>query len=106
MHISVLLQQVEVQHELLQDAVHLERDGEVQLVSTGSAGKNNVYLRRCGGVSAIVHVEVVVAVQLQQVEVQHEPLQDAVRLERDGAVQVALISRPEYPAIQLAILPL
>lgn len=56
--------------------------------------------------SAIVHVEVVVAVELQQVEVQHEPLQDAMRLERHRAVQVALVARPEHTAVELAVLPL
>lgn len=55
---------------------------------------------------AIVHVEMVVAVELQQVEVQHEALQDAVRLEGDGAVQIALVARPQHAAVQLAVLAL
>lgn len=55
---------------------------------------------------AVVHVEVVIAVELQQVEVQHEPLQYAVRLEGDGAVEVALIARPQNTAIELPVLPL
>lgn len=68
--------------------------------------KTATHLRRRGGVRAIVHVQMVVAVELQHLEVQHEPLQDAVRLEGDGAVQVALVAGPEHAAVHLAVLPL
>lgn len=54
----------------------------------------------------IIHVEMIVAVELQQVEVQHEPLQYAVRLKRHRAVQVAFVARPEHAAVHLAVLSL
>lgn len=65
-----------------------------------------IRLGRRSVVSAIIHIEVVVAVQLQQVEVQHKPLQYRVRLERDGAVEVPLIPRPDHASVQLSILTL
>lgn len=52
---------------------------------------------------AVVDVEVIVAVQLEEVEAQHETLQDRVRLEGDNAVQVAFVLRPQHSAIYLAI---
>lgn len=52
---------------------------------------------------AVVNVQMVVAVQLQEVEPEHEPLQDRVGLERDDAVQVALVLRPEHRAIYLPV---
>lgn len=56
--------------------------------------------------SAIVDVKVVIAVELQQVKMQHEPLQNAVRLEGDSAVQVPLVAGPQHAAIELPVLTL
>lgn len=55
---------------------------------------------------SVIHIQMVIAVELQHVEVQHEALQHAVRLEGDGAVQVALVARPDHAAFHLAVLPL
>lgn len=54
----------------------------------------------------IIHNQMIVAVELQQVKMQHEPLQDAVRLKRHRAVQVAFITGPEHASVNLAVLPL
>jgi hypothetical protein len=39
----------------------------------------------------VIYEEMVVAVELQDVEAEHEPLQDGVRLEGDDTVQVSLV---------------
>lgn len=51
----------------------------------------------------IVDVEMVVTVQLQEVETQHEALQDRVSLEGDDAVEVALVLRPQEGAVDLPV---
>lgn len=56
------------------------------------------------GVGAVVDEQVVVAVELQLVEAQHETLQDRVRLERDDTVQVGLVLRAQQRAVDLAVL--
>lgn len=61
------------------------------------------YLVSADRVRAVVHVQVIVAVHLHHVEAQHEALQNGVRLERDDAVQVALVLRPEYGTLNLAV---
>jgi len=43
---------------------------------------------------SIVDQQVIVAVELQHVEAEHEALQHRVRLEGDDAVQIPLILRP------------
>lgn len=61
------------------------------------------YLVTADRVRAIVDVEMVVAVQLQLVETQHEPLEDAMRLEGDGAVKVPLVLRDENRPVDLPV---
>lgn len=58
---------------------------------------------RADRMRSIVHVQVIVTVQLQHVEAQHKALQYGVRLERDDAVQIAFVLRPEYGALDLAV---
>lgn len=55
---------------------------------------------------SVVHIQMVIAVQLQHVEVQHESLQNAVRLEGNRAVKVPLVARPHHATFHLAVLPL
>lgn len=64
---------------------------------------SSTYLVGADRVRTVIHVQVIVAVQLQHVEAQHEPLQYGVRLERDDAVQIALVLRPEHGALDLAV---
>jgi len=52
---------------------------------------------------SIVDQQVIVAVELQHVEAEHEALQHRVRLEGDDAVQIPLILRPEHCSIDLPI---
>lgn len=65
-----------------------------------------IYLVTADRVRTIVDVKVVVAVQLEMVETEHEPLKDAVRLEGDGAVEVLLElrlqNRPVYLPVQIS----
>lgn len=56
--------------------------------------------------SAVVEVEMIITVKLQQVEVKHESLQDGVCLERNGTVQVSLVAGPYDPAVYLSVLSL
>ena len=46
----------------------------------------NVYLVVAGGVSAVVDQQMVVAVELELIETEHEPLQDGFRLESDQTI--------------------
>lgn len=48
------------------------------------------YLGGAHGVSSIVDVEVVVTVELESLEAEHEALKDGVGLEGDHALEVAL----------------
>lgn len=52
---------------------------------------------------SIVDQQVIVAVQLEHVEAQHEALEDRVRLEGDDAVQVAFVLRPEHGPVDLSV---
>jgi len=52
---------------------------------------------------SIVDQQVIVTVELQHVEAEHEALQHRVRLEGDDAVQIPLILRPEHCSIDLPI---
>lgn len=61
------------------------------------------YLVGSDGVRPIVDVEMVVAVELEYVESQHEPLEDGVRLECDHAVQVAFVFRIEDGSVYFTI---
>lgn len=51
----------------------------------------------------VVDKQMIIAVQLEHVEAQHEALQNRVGLERDDTVQIALILGPEDGAINFAI---
>lgn len=64
--------------------------GEVSLVGAHSIGP-------------VVDEQVVVAVQLEALEPQHEPLEDGVRLEGDGALQVPLAPGSEHGALDHAV---
>lgn len=64
---------------------------------------NFCYLIRSNSVGPIVDVKMVVAVHLQEVEAQHEPLQDRMRLERYDTVQVPLVLGPKDSAIDFPI---
>lgn len=63
----------------------------------------DAYLVWPDGVCTIVYVQVIVAVQLQKVEPQHEPLQNRMRLERNHAVEIPLIPRPENGPVDLPV---
>lgn len=52
---------------------------------------------------AIVDVQMIVAVQLQLIETKHEPLEDAVRLEGDGAVEILLQLRDQNGTVYLSV---
>lgn len=52
---------------------------------------------------SVVDEEVIVAVELEQIEAEHKLLQDRLSLERDGAIQVGLILRPQHGAVNLAV---
>jgi hypothetical protein len=52
----------------------------------------------------IIYEEMVIAVELQEVETQHEALQDGVCLERDDSVQVPFVLRLQNCAIYLPVL--
>lgn len=54
-------------------------------------------------VSAIVNEQVIVAVELQLIEAQHEPLQDRFRLEGHDAIDVRVVLRAEHGAVDLAV---
>lgn len=75
-----------------------ERVDGVLCVPTG-----DVNLGRGNGMGSIVDQQVIVAVELQHVEAEHEALQHRVRLEGDDAVQIPLILRPEHCSIDLPI---
>ena len=53
--------------------------------------------------SAVVDVEVIIAVECQLLEPQHELLQNGVRLERDRAVEVVLRLGADDGAIDLLV---
>lgn len=61
------------------------------------------HLGRRDGMGPVVDQQVIVAVQLQHIEAQHEPLQHRVRLEGDDAVQVAFVLGPQYGAVNLPV---
>lgn len=69
----------------------------------GITSSRSSYLVWTDGVCAVIYVQVIVAVQLQEVEPEHEPLQDRVRLERDHAVEIPLVPRPEHRAVDLPV---
>lgn len=52
---------------------------------------------------AVVDVKVIVAVELQLVEAQHEPLKDAMRLESDGAVEIPLVLRYQNGTVDFCV---
>lgn len=58
---------------------------------------------RPDGMRSIVHVQMIVAVQLQHIEAQHEALQNGMRLEGDDAVQIAFVLRPQHGPIDFAV---
>lgn len=58
---------------------------------------------RADRMRAIVHVQMVVAVQLQHIEAQHEALQNRVCLEGDDAVQIAFVLRPKDGTVDFAV---
>ena len=57
------------------------------------------HLVHADGVRAVVDEELVVAVHLELLEAQHEPLQDGLRLEGHHAVDVALVLREDHGAV-------
>jgi len=52
---------------------------------------------------AVVDEQMIVAVELELVEAQHEPLQDGLRLEGNDAVQIGFVLRTQNSAVDLAI---
>ena len=55
------------------------------------------------GMGAVVDEQMIVAVELELVEAQHEPLQDGLRLEGNDAVQIGFVLRTQNSAVDLAI---
>lgn len=53
--------------------------------------------------SSVVDEQVVVAVQMQHVEPQHEALKNRVGLESDDAVQTLLVLRPQHSTVDLPV---
>lgn len=45
----------------------------------------------------------IVAVQLESIELQHKPLKYAVRLEGDGAIEISLVLRRENGPVYLPV---
>lgn len=66
--------------------------------------QRSLYLVAADGMGPIVYEKMVITVQLQEIEPQHEALQDGVRLEGDDAVQVPLVLRLQHCSIYLAVL--
>lgn len=67
------------------------KDQELCVILAHRVGAVCSYLGRRDRVCSIVDKQMVIAVQLEHVEAQHEALQDRVRLEGDDTVQVALV---------------
>jgi hypothetical protein len=63
----------------------------------------DVGLVMTGRVCSVVDEQVIVAVQIEHLEAQHEALQDRVRLEGEDAVEVALIARHNLGAVDLPV---
>lgn len=61
------------------------------------------HLMNADCVRPVIDVEVIVAIELQHVEPQHEALQDGVRLKGDDTVQVALVLRPEHSTVDFPV---
>ncbi|PSN29827.1 hypothetical protein C0J52_28086 [Blattella germanica] len=51
----------------------------------------------------IIDEEMIVAVQLKEIETEHETLEDGVRLECDDAIQIPLVLGLQYRAVYLPI---
>jgi len=54
-------------------------------------------------VSSIIDKQMIIAIQLEHIESEHETLQDRVRLKGDHTVQVAFDLGPKYSSINFAV---
>lgn len=65
--------------------------------------KSCTNFERADGVGSVVDEQVVVTVQVEHVEPQHEALQDRVCLEGDDAVETLLVLRAQHGAVDLPV---
>ena len=61
------------------------------------------YLRVANGMGAVVNVEMIVAVELEEIEAHHEALENRMRLECDYAVEIALVLRPQKCSVDFPV---
>jgi hypothetical protein len=66
-------------------------------------GSEEQYLVAPDGMGTVVYEEMIIAVQLQEVEPEHEPLQDRMGLEGDDAVEVPLVLRLQHSPVYLPV---
>ena len=52
---------------------------------------------------AVIDEKMIVAIELELVEAKHKTLQDGLRLERDDAIEVRFVLRPQHSAIDFAV---
>lgn len=71
--------------------------------SGGALNRLRSYLEVVDSVSPVVDVEMIVAVELQRVEPEHESLKDAVCLKGYRAVQISLVLRGQHRTVDFSV---